>query len=84
MRTALGNKKHASCPGTHAIKTPALTIKKCPECGSDVEIFSDEMQTQCACGNVIYHNASSCVRWCRHAIECVGEETYLRLQKNKV
>ena len=29
-----------SCPGTSHLRTPTLTIKKCPRCGEDVEIFS--------------------------------------------
>src|SRR5665811_2014301 len=31
-----------SCPGTSRLRTPTLTIKKCPRCNEDIEIFSSD------------------------------------------
>jgi len=65
------------CPGTNNLKTPTLTIKKCPQCGEEVEIFSNDTQVTCStCGFVIYNDTLSCIQWCKYAKECVGEEMY--------
>jgi len=70
------------CPGTINIRTPTIEIKKCPECGEEVEIFSDEMKAVCEnCGFIIYNDLQSCIEWCRYARECIGEELYSRLKK---
>ncbi len=70
------------CPGAASIRRPTIKIKNCPECGDEVEIFSDEVQVECrVCGFIIYNNVQSCVQWCRYAIECVGEEKYLELTR---
>jgi ribosomal protein S27AE len=71
------------CPGVSSLIRPTLSIKKCPQCGDDVEIVSTDMQTVCSkCGFTIYNNVASCVQWCQYARECVGEETYQRLKKD--
>lgn len=63
------------CPGLASIRTPGLTVKKCPRCGEEIEIFSNEVSTCCGrCGFIIYNNQASCIRWCRYAEECVGPE----------
>ena len=73
------------CPGAANIRTPTIEIKKCPECGKEVEIFSDEMKVNCSnCGFTIYNNLQSCVQWCKYAKECVGEGTYKKLKKKKI
>ena len=73
------------CPGAAGIRTPTIIIKKCPECGREVEIFSNEMQTQCSkCGFTIYNDLESCVQWCQYAKECVGEEAYKKLKKKRI
>ena len=70
------------CPGADDIRTPTLKVKKCPECGQEVEIFSTDLQVQCPkCGCIIYDDLESCVQWCKYARECVGEELYERLMK---
>jgi NADH pyrophosphatase NudC (nudix superfamily) len=54
---------------------PPLTIKKCPQCGEEVELFSNDISVKCSdCGFVVYNDIESCIQWCRHAKECVGEE----------
>ncbi|RJX19595.1 MAG: hypothetical protein C4570_04955 [Ammonifex sp.] len=68
------------CPGGSAIRTPTLAVKKCPQCGSEVEIFSNDVQVTCGrCGLPVYNNLQSCIQWCKHAKLCFGEEEYERL-----
>ena len=73
------------CPGAAHIRTPTIITKKCPQCGREVEIFSNEMQTRCGkCGFTIYNDLGSCVQWCKYAEECVGEELYRKLKKKRI
>jgi len=68
------------CPGLFNIRTPVLTIKKCPQCGEEIEIFSNDVSVKCSrCGFLVFSDIVSCIRWCRYAKECAGEETYNRL-----
>jgi len=71
-----------SCPGAAQFtRTPTLKIKRCPECGGDVEIFSTELRVKCDnCGFTIYNDMESCIQWCKYAKDCVGEEIYNRLK----
>ena len=70
------------CPGAAHIRTPTIKIKKCPECGEEVEIFSDEMRVKCSnCGFIVYNDLQSCMQWCKYAEKCVGEELYKKLRK---
>ena len=63
------------CPGAANLKTPTLAVRKCPQCGEEIEIFSNEVSAACGrCGFVIYNDTASCIRWCRFAEECVGPE----------
>ena len=58
-------------------RTPTLEEKKCPKCGNPIEIFSIDTEAVCEkCGQVIYNDALSCVQWCQHARQCVGDEMY--------
>jgi len=67
------------CPGAATIRRPTIIVKKCPECGVEVEIFSDEMQVKCStCGFTVYNDLESCIQWCKYAKECVGERAYNR------
>lgn len=70
------------CPGAAQFtRTPTLKIKKCPECGADVELFSTELKVKCGkCGFTIYNDLGSCIQWCKYAKECVGEEVYNSLK----
>jgi hypothetical protein len=70
------------CPGAADQRTPTLTIKKCPQCGEEVEVFSNDFKVPCQkCGFIIYNDIVSCVQWCNHAKECVGEEMYNKLME---
>ena len=74
---------YEKCPGASNILMPTIKIKKCPECGEEVEIVSSDMQTKCDnCGFTIYNDLISCVQWCAYAEECLGEEICNRLKKN--
>ncbi len=72
------------CPGSANIRTPTLTIKQCPECGHEVEVFSSDLKVACDhCGFVIYNDLSGCIQWCKHARQCLGEERYDQLVQGK-
>lgn len=61
-------------------RTPTLSEKICPQCGSIIELFSIDTEVACdTCGFVAYNDSLSCVQWCAHAKECVGEEMYAQL-----
>ena len=58
-------------------RTPTLEEKRCPRCGSLIEIFSVDSEAGFEkCGQVIYNDALSCVQWCQYAKKCVGEDMY--------
>ena len=69
------------CPGAANISgTPTLKVKKCPDCGTEVELFSTDQQRVCVkCGFIVYNDIQSCIRWCKSARECVGDEMYEKL-----
>ncbi len=68
------------CPGAINIRTPTLKLKNCPECGGEIEIFSIDVNVKCSnCGFTIYNDIESCIKWCRYAEECVGEELYSKI-----
>lgn len=74
-----------SCPGAADIRgTPTLKIKKCPECGKAVEIFSTDIKIICGnCRFTIYNDLQLCLQWCKYAEKCVGVEFYKKLKKNR-
>jgi transposase len=70
------------CPGAAGLKTPTLSLKTCPNCGEEIEIFSDEMKIACpTCGQVIFNDIVSCISWCKYARECIGEDMYQKYKK---
>ena len=63
-------------------KTPTIVEKICPQCGHEIEMFSIDTQMTCEhCGFVAYNDTLSCVQWCAHAKDCVGEEMYEQMMK---
>lgn len=68
------------CPGQDMRKL-RVSIHKCPGCGAEVEIFSDEMRVKCRkCGEMVYkEKVPSCIDWCASARECLGEERWREL-----
>jgi len=60
------------CPGSGGIRTPIPSLKPCPKCGQEVEVWSDELKARCSnCG---------AIDWCKAAKECLGEEKYNQLK----
>ncbi len=70
-----------SCPGSRTIREPRPESMNCPNCGKEVEIWTDELKATCPnCGTkVLRAQQASCIEWCPHAKECVGPEVYERL-----
>jgi len=50
----------------------------CPKCGEEVETFSDDPKVTCHnCGHTVFKESNpTCVAWCEHAVQCVGEQRY--------
>lgn len=71
------------CPGAAALRgAPDLKIKICPECGEEIELFSNETHASCEkCGFIAYNDTKTCISWCSYAKDCVGEEVYNRFMK---
>jgi ribosomal protein S27AE len=69
------------CPGQDG-RDLKVSIHTCPNCGSEVEMFSDETRVKChACGKyVCTDEVPSCVEWCAKARDCVGEERWAELK----
>jgi len=68
------------CPGQD-MRNLRVTVHKCPTCGSEVEIFSDESKIRCKkCGTVVIkEQVPSCISWCASARQCLGEERWKQL-----
>ena len=73
---------HNACPGALNIREPRPEYEPCPECGYEVEIWTDESRRRCArCGAVVTKGRqASCIDWCQYANQCVGPEVLTRLQ----
>jgi rRNA maturation protein Nop10 len=65
------------CPGQDGRRL-TVSLHKCPNCGNEVEIFSDEMRVKCRkCGTYVHkEQVPSCIQWCAKARECLGEERW--------
>lgn len=72
------------CPGQDRrnVKVELIT---CPQCGYKLEMFSDEVKVLCPqCKEqVCRERLPSCVDWCKHARECIGEERWKKLKQQK-
>lgn len=69
---------HAFCPGSKLLRQPAPELFPCPNCGAEVEIWSDEFRRACpACRKMVLRpGGMSCLEWCKQARQCVGEAAY--------
>lgn len=69
------------CPGQDD-KNLKSEILKCPNCGQEVEIFSDEIKVRCPkCKSLVcQQRLPSCVDWCKAARECIGEEKWRKIK----
>ena len=72
-----------NCPGSRLIKSPVPEYVVCPNCGEEVEIWSDEVRATCPkCKAVVARERlPSCAEWCRSAEACLGSEAYAHLQR---
>jgi DNA-directed RNA polymerase subunit RPC12/RpoP len=72
------------CPGQDMNKL-RVDLFKCPSCGSEVEIFSDETRVRCQkCATMVFkERLPSCIEWCASARQCLGEERWKALMGNK-
>ena len=70
----------SKCPGQDTRKL-SVELRKCPKCGAEVEIFSDENRIKCQkCGTIVFREKlPSCVEWCSSARQCLGEERWHQL-----
>lgn len=70
------------CPGSRIIREPVPELVNCPNCGKEVEIWTDELRTTCSnCGTKVFREQQpSCIEWCSYAKECVGPEVFERLK----
>ena len=71
----------SKCPGQD-FRNLRVSLHKCPDCGAEVEIFSDEMKVKChKCGAKVYRDKiPSCIDWCASARQCLGEERWKELR----
>ena len=69
------------CPGQD-FQNLRVSLYKCPNCGAEVEIFSDEIKIRCQkCGEYVYRDKiPSCIDWCASARQCLGEERWKELR----
>jgi len=72
----------AQCPGQDMRKITAA-FYRCPGCGGEVEMFSDEFRQKCrTCGTVVEKDSvPNCASWCNAAKECLGESRYKEFLK---
>ncbi|MCX8162517.1 MAG: hypothetical protein N3E44_05990 [Candidatus Bathyarchaeota archaeon] len=61
-----------SCPGIANLIRPIPEYIECPNCGSEIEIWSDEDEATCSsCGAVaVRRQRLSCLEWCEYADKC--------------
>jgi hypothetical protein len=73
------------CPGSLVFMQPKPDMIPCVACGADTEIWSDEAEGKCpSCGATVVRYASqSCIDWCKHAKDCLGEDKYKKYGEMK-
>lgn len=76
---------HTVCPGSKFMRQPKPEQFPCPKCGSEVEIWSDEISGKCgSCGTTVVRDGTmSCIEWCAMAKDCVGDDVYNDFQDRK-
>ncbi|MFZ5801406.1 MAG: HD domain-containing protein [Candidatus Omnitrophota bacterium] len=74
-----------SCSGSEKFKRPQPEGIRCPSCGEELEIWSDEIEAVCTkCKNTVRRpQGASCLDWCSYAKECVGPHKYGLYMQNK-
>ena len=75
------------CPGSIRVRQPMPEMFTCPNCGSEVEIWTHERMRKCSiCNKPVVKDmgGASCIQWCQYAKECIGEERYQELLRKGV
>ena len=69
------------CPGQN-MNNLRVSLHRCPGCGTEVELFSDELKVRCPkCGQEVYHDKTpSCIDWCASARKCLGEKRWKEIK----
>ena len=72
---------NGKCPGQD-MRNLRAAMYKCPNCGNEVEMFSDELRIKCKkCGQYVYkEQVPSCIEWCAPVRQCLGEERWKALR----
>ncbi len=73
------------CPGSMAFAQPKIELVRCPTCGDDAEVWTDEAEGKCAkCGGTVCRTTTqSCIDWCKYARDCLGDEAHKKYQDMK-
>ena len=73
------------CPGSMAFAQPKIEIVRCPHCGDDAEVWTDEAEGKCrTCGQPVCRTATqSCIDWCKYARDCLGDDGLKKYQDMK-
>ena len=74
----------SKCPGQDSRGISAELVR-CPGCGYQIEMFSDEIRRKCpGCRKVAYReHMPSCIDWCQYAEKCVGEQFFNKYRRDK-
>jgi len=70
------------CPGSKNVREPLPEIFTCPNCRTEVEMWTDEHIRKChSCGKAVSRELDTawCIQWCQYAKECIGAEKYEEL-----
>ena len=68
------------CPGAKQFRQPTPEFLPCPVCHAEVEIWTDEAEVKCECGNVVSRERlQGCIDHCQAAKECLGQALYDKL-----
>ena len=72
------------CPG-QSDRNLKVELIRCPHCGYELEIFSDELRVNCpSCGKPVYRERlPSCIDWCAAAALCLGPERWEQLRSER-
>jgi hypothetical protein len=62
------------CPGSQSVKEARPEYVRCPHCGGEVEVWTDEVRGRCSlCNAWVYREqGATCLDWCQQAEQCVG------------
>ena len=73
------------CPGAIVFKDARPDYIECPNCGYEMEMWSDEPLARCPGCHlwVSKERGASCIDWCQAAAQCIGLEAYERLKHTR-